>query len=190
VSDRAAAIEEARAALAAREDGVLERPQRHAVLRALGVGDAGRAARARLARESVERVLPLWHEVRPGDAAPGEALALIDRVLTGAGGRSDVIRVAGDLWAEVDDAVAADDLPGLTVGYAASKALLAALDDEPLDPPEMDPPPTDDDVDFRRDDTAMFSASAAAGGAPWEPESDAGRRRAFWQWWLDRAAEV
>jgi Immunity protein Imm5 len=189
MSDRAAALAAARASLEASADGELARGRRHAVLRALGDGGEGRGRRARLAREAAEQVLPLWRAERPGDRDPEQALALIDGVLEGSVDEATARRVAGRLWAHVDNLLLTAGLPApLMVGHVASRALLSALLDEPLDPPDGDPAQTDDDTDPRRLDTAYLAAVAAAGGAPWEPDSDVERRRAFWRWWLDRAA--
>jgi hypothetical protein len=188
MSDRAAVLAAARASLEARPDGQLVRGRRHAVLRTLGDGDEGRERRARLAREAAEHVLPLWRAERPGDRDPEQALALIDGVLDGSVDEATVRRVAGALWGHADNLVLTAGLPApLQVGYAASRALLSALSDEPLDPPG-DPEQTDHGSDPRRLDTAFLAAGAAAGGGPWEPDSDVERRRAYWRWWLDRAA--
>jgi hypothetical protein len=189
VSDLAAQIATARADVAGREDGQLVRGRRHAILRALGDGTDGRARRARLARRTVEHVLPLWEAERPGDRDPERALALVDPVLEGAADEEDVVRVAGELWSHVDNlVVTAGREPPLHVGYAASRALTAALRDEPLDPPAADPRATDQGRDPRRLDTAFIAAGAVAGGPPWKLGTDAQARRHFWTWWLDQAA--
>jgi hypothetical protein len=189
VSGRAEAIELARADVAARADGQLVRGLRHAVLRTLGSGDEGRARRARLARDTVERVLPAWRREFPDDDGPQRALALIDGVLAGSVGETEAQRVVGELWGEVDDVIAdGGETPGVHVGYAASKALLAALYDEPLDPPGTDPGRGDEGLDPRSFDTAFAASVVPAGGTPWMGGTDTAARRAFWQWWLDRAA--
>jgi Immunity protein Imm5 len=189
VSDLADPIATARADLAERADGQLVRGLRHAILRALGDGPEGRARRARLARRTVEHVLPLWEDERPGDHDPERALALIDAVLDGGADEAEVARVAGELWAHVDNLVvtAGREAP-LHVGYAASRALSAALRDEPLDSPGGDPQATDQGRDPRRLDTAFMASGAVAGGPPWKPGTDAQARHAFWTWWLDQAA--
>jgi hypothetical protein len=93
------------------------------------------------------------------------------------------------LWAHVDNLIATigPEAP-LHAGYAASKALRAALRDERLDPPDADPDRTDFGQDPRLLDTAFIASTAAAGGVPWKDAGDAERRRRFWSWWLDRAA--
>lgn len=191
MSELRAAIEAARRDLADRTDGQLIRGRRHAVLRALGGGEPGRATRARLARDTVEHVLPQWHAVRPGDRDPEEVLAQIEPVLAGELDATDVQRAAGLLWAHADNLIVTTgpEAP-LHVGYAASKALRAALRDEPLDPPDTDPDQTDFGQDPRLLDSAFIASIAAAGGAPWNDAGDPEQRRRFWSWWLDRAAEA
>ena len=151
MSELGAVVEAGHRDLNARDDGQLIRGRRHAVLRALGDGDAGRARRARLARDTVEHVLPRWQAVRPGDHDPQKLLAQIDGVLDGTVDAADASRAAGTLWAHADNLIlTTGPEPPLLVGYAASKALTAALRDEPLDPPDADPELTD----FGRDPPA------------------------------------
>jgi hypothetical protein len=185
------AIEAGRAALDEREDGELIRGRRHAILRALGDGEAGRARRARLARDTVEHVLPLWRKARPGDGDPERLLGLIDGALDGSVPDAEVRREAGRLWAHVDNLIltTAPESP-LHVGYAASKALMAAVLDEPLDPPDADPEGTDAGQDPRRLDTAFIASTSAASGTSGDERGDPARRRAFWDWWLERAGEA
>lgn len=185
------AIAAARGDLDDRADGQLIRGRRHAVLRALGDGERGRARRARLARDTVVHVLPEWHAVRPGDEDPEALLAQVEPVLAGEIDAAEVQRAAGLLWAHTDNLiVTTGPEPPLHVGYAASKALRAALRDEPLEPPDTDPDQTDAGQDPRRLDTAYIAAIAAAGGAPRSDAGDPERRRRFWNWWLDRAADA
>jgi Immunity protein Imm5 len=185
------AIEAARRDLNARADGQLIRGRRHAVLRALGGGETGRVRRARLAGDTVRHVLPLWQAVRPGDQDPAKLLEELEPVLAGKLDPTDVQRAAGMLWAHTDNLIVTTgpEAP-MHVGYAASKALQAALRDEPLDPPDTDPDQTDFGRDPRRLDTAFIAAGAVAGGAPWDDGSDPEQRRQFWTWWLDRAAQA
>jgi hypothetical protein len=181
-------LADARAALAADPDGHLARPLRQAILRALGDGDDGRARRARLARATAEHVLPLWQAERPGDDDPQRALEMITGVLAGEIGEADARAAAGTLWAHVDNLVmTAGEEPGLHAGYAASKALMAAIGDEPLDPPGA--ALEDQGRDPRRLDTAFIAAGAVAAGPPWKAGSDATARRDFWSWWIDLAAQ-
>lgn len=193
MSELQTAIEAACRDLAAREDGQLIRGRRQAVLRALGDGEPGRARRARLARLTVEHVLPLWRAARPSDQDLEKLLEQVEGVLDGTVDAAEVNRAAGLLWSHVDNLILT---PGpespLLVGYAASKALLtSALRDEPLDPPDADPDRTDFGRDPRRLDTAFVASTAAAGsGTPWDDASDPERRRQFWTWWLDRAGEA
>jgi hypothetical protein len=191
MSELSDAVEAARRDLAARADGQLLRGRRHPILRALGSGDAGRAARARLARDTVEHVLPEWHSVRPGDNDPQTLLDQIEPTLAGEVSAEDVQRAAGLLWAHTDNLIATTGPePPLHVGYAAAKALRVALRDERLDPPDTDPDETDAGRDPRVLDTAFIASIAAAGGAPWNEASDPERRRQFWNWWLDRAGQA
>lgn len=185
------AIEAARRDLSARKDGQLIRGRRHAVLRALGDGEAGRLRRTRLARDAVRHVLPLWQAARPEDRDPEKLLAQIEPVLAGELDAKDIQREAGMLWAHTDNLIVTTgpEAP-LHVGYAASRALMAALRDEPLDAPDTDPQATDFGRDPRRLDTAFIASGAAAGGAPWDEASDPEQRRQFWTWWLDRAGDA
>jgi immunity protein Imm5 of predicted polymorphic toxin system len=185
------AIADARQDLGDRTDGQLIRARRHAVLRALGDGRPGRERRARLARDTVKHVLPEWHAVRPSDSDPERVLAQIEPVLAGEVDAAEVQRAAGLLWAHVDNLIATigPEAP-LHAGYAASKALRAALRDEPLDAPDADPDRTDFGQDPRMLDTAFVASTAAAGGVPWKEAGDPEQRRRFWSWWLNRAAKA
>ena len=150
------------------------------------------ARRARLARLTVEHVLPLWRAARPSDQDLEKLLEQVEGVLDGTVDAAEVNRAAGLLWSHVDNLILT---PGpespLLVGYAASKALTSALRDEPLDPPDADPDRTDFGRDPRRLDTAFVASTAAAGsGTPWDDASDPEQRRQFWTWWLDRAGEA
>ncbi len=69
------------------------------------------------------------------------------------------------------------------VGYAAVEALHTAVADEEFDPSAIDVSLTDEDVDAYGHDTAFAAAADYAGGATWMPNSDASKRREFWQWW-------
>jgi hypothetical protein len=185
------AIDAARRDLSAREDGQLIRGRRQAVLRALGDGETGRARRARLARQTVEHVLPEWRAARPGDPDPEKLLEQIEGVLDGTVDAAEVNRAAGQLWAHVDNLIlTTGPVAPLLVGYAASRALTSALRDEPLDPPDADPDRTDFGRDPRRLDTAFIAATAAAGGTPWDDAGDPEHRRRFWTWWLDHAGDA
>lgn len=189
VSDLAAQIDAAAADVDARADGQLIRGRRQAILRSFGDAAEGRARRAQLARRTVEHVMPLWQGERPGDTDPEHVLHLIDGVLDGSVSENEARRAAGGLWAHIDNLIltAGEELP-LHVGYAASRALLSACLDEPLDPPNADPDRTDDDVDPRRLDTAFMASIAAAGGDASTGEGDVARRREFWHWWLGEAS--
>ncbi len=189
MSALAAALTAARDALAGDPRGDLPRSSRHSVLRALGDGDEGRARRARLARAAAEHVLPMWQRERPGDDLPERALGLIEEVLDGTVDRATTLRVVGELQGNVDNLMLLAGLPGnLYAGYVASRAVMVALNDEPLDPPSSTL--GDHDRDFLAFDTAQDAASAAAGGPPSDPGSDADARRRFWEWWLQRAASA
>jgi Immunity protein Imm5 len=191
VSDLSAQLAAARADVAARPDGQLIRGRRHAILRALGDGDDGRAIRARLARGAVLHVLPIWHAARPGDGDPERVLDMIDAALDGSVDETEVRRAAGELWGRVDNlTVTTGPESPLHVGYAAAKALLAATFDEPLDSGDAEPDRTDAGCDPQQLDTAFIASTAAADGTPWMPESDPARRREFWEWWLNRVAAV
>jgi hypothetical protein len=172
MSELQTAIEAARRDLAAREDGQLIRGRRQAVLRALGDGEPGRARRARLARLTVEHVLPQWRAARPGDQDPEKLLEQVEGVLDGTVDPAEVNRAAGLLWSHVDNLIltTGPESP-LLVGYA-SKALTSALRDEPPDPPDADADRTDFGRDPRRLDTAFVASTAAAGGTPWDDASD------------------
>jgi hypothetical protein len=189
VTDLDASIEAARSDLESRADGQLIRGRRQAVLHALGDGDYGRAARARLARDAVRHVLPLWEAQRPGDGDPERLLDMVEPVLAGSVDEAEVREAAGKLWGHVDNMVVTlgPEFP-FHVGYAASKALLAAMFDEPLDATDANPDRTDAGRDPRQLDTAFIASTAAADGSPWIPDSDPVRRRTFWEWWLGAAA--
>jgi hypothetical protein len=189
VTDFDARIEAAHRDLEFRADGQLIRGRRQAILHALGDGDEGRAARARLARETVRHVLPLWQAQRAGDSDPERLVDMVEPVLAGSIDEAEVREAAGKLWGHVDNMIVTlgPESP-LHVGYAASKALLAAMFDEPLDAVDANPDRTDEGRDPRQLDTAFIASAAAADGSPWMPESDPVRRREFWDWWLGAAA--
>jgi hypothetical protein len=70
------------------------------------------------------------------------------------------------------------------VGQAALEALYAARGKPPFDAVTIEEYFTDADIDPWSTDPAGWGASAYAGGT-WDPESDSGKRREFWSWWLE-----
>jgi hypothetical protein len=183
------AIGRAREALQHDEQSDLNLGYRHLIWSALGPRDAeGRHRRARLAMLAARRVLPIWERFWPHDRSPHEALALAEKVLRGEPD-AQAVRQQRDLaFAKMDSLSdhSANKIP-VSAGYSAVQALSAALWDESFDPHKIDLNLTDDDVQPEEHDASYFAALASSNGPPWDPNSSAGKRRQFWEWWLPDA---
>jgi len=93
------------------------------------------------------------------------------------------------MWQHCDDFSTTDQevLICIEVGYGAAQVISVALDDEIFDENGADAEITDRDVDPHDLDVACSAASVYANGPVWVPTSDPGRRRLFWEWWLEEA---
>lgn len=141
-----------------------------------------------LAFLTVRHVLPLWEQARPYDKTPHEILSQVEQILEGTGDRKSVQKEAGAYWTYMDNlAFESEEQSYLDIGYAAVGALYTACGDEEFDATAIDYSLTDEDVDAYEHDAVFAAAADYAGGATWQPESDAGKRREFWHWWLKEA---
>jgi hypothetical protein len=193
-------IRTAQAALEADPRGHLPRPQRVALLRALGPYESGGAdpptaghrARGRVAVGCVRAVLPAWAELFPADDMPEQGLAAAEARLRGAIDVPAAVRVRhrvmehadvveAELWDRTHDST---DMRVL-VCKAAHQAVCVALWDEWLGGEEGFPVDADDDQLEPEDlETAYLAAVVAANGFLQQPEAAIGRRRQFWSRYL------
>jgi len=171
---------------------------RHAIYAKLGPrlevsrNNAGHKRRTVLAFLTVQHVLPLWEKARPHDDTPHQILAKVEQVMSsweaGSLDLQSVQREAGEFWTYMDNvALESSGKDVVEVGYAAVEALHTAVADEEFDPSAIDYNLTDEDVDAYEHDAAFAATVNYAGGATWEPDSDATKRREFWSWWLTSA---
>lgn len=173
---------------------------REAIWAALGpreVGGTGHKRRAVLALLAAGRVLPLWRDVQLPeemvvwelqDADPRRVLTIALRVLDGAVDRAYAERATSSVFNTLNAlaAVPGNEVPHF-VGLSADRALATALSDERFDPDALNLSLTDAARDAWTYDATYFAAGAAADGPLTQPDTDAGKRRAFWEWWLTQA---
>jgi hypothetical protein len=185
----AVAIGQAEEALASDPQGHLPLAQRQAIWAALGPADAeGRCTRTRLAVAATRRVLPIWEKLWPANRLPHQLLDLAEQVCRGEVDGATLTELRSRAQTEFDDiSWASDDKSAVAVGYAAHRALAAAIRDELFDLVQPNTPDRDEDRQPDEHDSAYFAAAAASGGAPWQPGSSAERRRDYWLWWLTEA---
>jgi hypothetical protein len=144
----------------------------------------GHLRRIRLVVLSVQHVLPLWLQAQPSDTSVQDSLSLILRGLAETGREEDLQRLANEHW---ETGEGSDETLATFVHAAASRAIVTFLEDETFDPDEYDPDMADAAMDAYDHDAAFWASCVAADGATWSETSDAGKRRAYWTWWLEEA---
>lgn len=150
----------------------------------------GHQRRTILAIITARHVLPVWECVWPKNDTPHRILEETEKVLKGTlkfslkEGRERL----QDLWTWLDNMEVSNvQLDAFNVGFSAVKAFAVALEDELFDPKDIDYNRTDIDVDAYDADSSYYAAAAYANGSIWESESDASKRKEFWEWWLQEA---
>ena len=135
---------------------------------------------------AAERVLPIW-TARHAPGRPAELIESARAVLQQVGDQQSLERAADEFQLVLDELIyqANGDVRQLVpvyAGFAAWAAAAAVLSPSRRD---MATELESDPLDW----TASFHGSLAeAGGATWEGSiGDAGRRRAYWTWWLTEA---
>jgi hypothetical protein len=152
-------------------------------------GNRAYLVRGRLALLVVQRVLPLWDQLRWYVPVPHQLLAAAQGVLDGT---VSVAEADALLQARAydDDYSYGDPVPAgnvLFVMPAAARALAETLSKPwALDPVVVSENDTDVDIDFSNQDTAGLTVLVLA-GKTWEKDNNPTERRAFWRWWLDEA---
>lgn len=152
--------------------------------------ELGLKKRAVLAKFTIEKVLPIWESTFPDDNTPGKILSEVAQILDGSLSFSseDASKHVRDFWEWVQDIAASDNqLTALNVGFGAVKLITTALFDELFDSKNIDYNCTDADVDSYDADCSYYAAAAYSNGTVWEEDSDASKRKEFWEWWLKEA---
>lgn len=143
-----------------------------------------------LAGITAQFVLPIWQQVWPTDEMPHSLLHTAERLLNATIDVAQATPIAEDAWQKLErlgyDPSRFAIRCALHSGHAALEALFAALGRPPFDHAEPTEHDTDADLDPWTSDTALWAATAYAGGV-WETESDSGKRQEFWSWWLQEA---
>ena len=67
------------------------------------------------------------------------------------------------------------------------QTLTTALRDEVFDRNQIDLEANDSEIDPDEHDSGFCSAAAYSNGPVWAKDSDSGRRKEFWDWWLTDA---
>ncbi len=153
-----------------------------------GGNNAGLKRRAFLAILTTRYVLPIWERVRPEDHILQDLLAEAEQVLTGTVDKETAWNDRDRFWVYFVDMGNEDEKKQIIsgVGFAAVHALTVALQDESFDPSNINYNLTDADIDPDEMDSSFFAASTYANGPVSEPDSDAEKRRDFWEWWSTR----
>jgi hypothetical protein len=156
--------------------------------------DAGLCFRTHLAAAAVRRVLPHWEAVLPADDYPQRLLKAAEQYLAGELSYEKAYDLVGLGWvhaSKISAQLADRRAPGgrLTslVGYAASRVLFVAVQDELFDPDDVDDPESHGSGDPESMDASYMASAVAAGGFPEDKSSDVGARRQYWQWYLEEA---
>ncbi len=144
--------------------------------------------RTRLAILTARSVLSIWDCTWQNNRTPHHLLRIAEHLIQRMD-RADTARDEGETfltWLE-SAMVLYEYKPPLYAGFSAVKALFVAVEDEKFDSGAIDYQCTDADIDPYDLDTSFFACAAYAHGSVWESESDAAKRRDFWEWWLKHA---
>ena len=177
-------VRDALAVLDQRPDGHLPRPYRRAIQVLIAAEPDGRRRLVDLDRRCAARVLPRWHDERPGDKRPERMLALAGAVAAGEMDSSATEREHDRFDVDVLDSIERISDRARAAGLAAAPTDFYA---HPHDAPEAIPEDQDDwDVDACGWDTA-YLASQAEASWPGAQDDDPEARRAFRRWYLEEA---
>jgi hypothetical protein len=144
----------------------------------------------KLGELAVQRVIPIWHEVRgPDDTIPETTLESANALMRGSLSEEEALEQHGTHWTSLDDIAFEheDQQVAVAVGYGALQVLACAIRDEIFDPDGQHLTMTDRDVDPDELDASFMASGAYAGGPVWDPLSDSEKRLRFWDWWLNEA---
>ncbi|MEJ8857872.1 Imm5 family immunity protein [Variovorax robiniae] len=188
----AVAIQVARHALGQDRNGELRLPERKAIWAAMGptvvengkpVLALGSRRRLRLAILTAEHVLPVWAKDFPANQEPQHMLAVAEKWLAGHADFQAAWMLRNSFWSELSNIQSVE----AAAGFATCQVLATALGDEKFTPQSLNAPSCDQQLDPDQWDAGFYASIAHAGAAPWEQENAAGKRRAFWQWYLAEA---
>jgi hypothetical protein len=195
--DLTRALEEAKAGLVVHPHAELVLPKRKKIWAAMGpvvITKRNRAKmtpglrrRTALAIVTAEHVLPIWE--RHWDSKDPHRMLEVVRAyvrdeMSWRDARDEQTRFLGALYNANTDEISEDIFHFVYVGYAAVDAVATALKDMDCE----DDGTLDEDLDSW--DGSFWACSAYSGDFPWEARSDMGRRREFWEWYLDEAVPL
>lgn len=144
----------------------------------------------KLAILTAEYVLPLWQDAVLTDILPKLVLEAARQHLQGTLDLGSATQVAGNAWEKLERygqvSTAAISSQAFHAGQAAVEALFATLGRPPFDNVQLNEDDTDAALDPWCSDPALWAVTAYAGGV-WDQQSDANKRREFWEWWLMEA---
>jgi hypothetical protein len=152
--------------------------------------ESGLKKRTVLAKLTIEKVFPMWKSAFPDDNTPRKISKEVDQILDGSLSFSpeDASEHVRGFWEWIEDIEASDDeLTALNVGFGFVKLITTALFDELFDSKNIDYDCTDADVDSYDSDCSYYAAAAYSNGTVWDEDSDASKRKKFWEWWLKEA---
>lgn len=178
MKDRQTRINELKAVVSQSDNGHLPLSCRVELLQSIGNVEIVNKVFA----ECCKKVYPLWgNEIE--DALLRKLLCPADEYLYHGKGKADVlVRGAENLRNYVEEQCCAEGMAGWAVimlCYSIADHAAAMLD--------MDEYKGEDDgaFDYEVWNTDFFASIAFAGGNPFVGEGDAGKRREFWNWYLD-----
>lgn len=137
---------------------------------------------------TAKHVLSLWEEIWPEDRLPHSVLDTIAQLEAGSLDRLEAEEVAQTIGEELESRTTPtllhQEISALCAAEAVLSSLWTALGRSLFGGVTIESTDTDADIDPWSSDTALWAVTAVAGGV-WDPESNSGKRRAFWLWWLD-----
>ena len=149
----------------------------------------GWVRRAHLAYLTAQHALPIWVQRFPRNHTPQRFLKKIDVVLQNGITKKGIDKFYNEDWVKLEEISYdhSDALNIVAVVYSAYRALNTAIDDRPSIPDSINFDIADHDIDPYDFDASFFAAFAIADGPIWEEGSNADKRHAFWEWWLNEA---
>jgi Immunity protein Imm5 len=148
----------------------------------------GLIRRVKLATLCVQKVLGLWQEVWPEKTGPQQMLVTAEQYLSDSIDFETAWKRVNTFWAELDTLIyEGKNLTVINVGFAAANTANTALHDEKFNPDDLEEDIFDDGLDPYEWDASLYASAAYSAGFTWEDESNATRRREFWEWYLNEA---
>jgi hypothetical protein len=193
-----AALDQARADLSRNPRGELTLPFRQRIWASMGslllddsdhaVRGEGLIRRTNLAISCAQKVLPAWTRLKPNDHQPQDMIQIAQQYLQNRIDLDSATSQKEEFWTVLDDLSGQPKLQeAVYAGYSANKTVATATFDEMFEPDEISNESKDGDLDPYEWDASFYASLSFAGGAPWEKNSDAGRRKSFWEWYLQSA---